>query len=189
MLDTETFFEKSLEEENRGTEAAGTDALPPLVPLRPLAAVAAPAGLRAPAPAGRRLGAAVIDRLLPLPFLVAFFWPWALVVLGYDLLRDAAGASVGKRLLGLETVQVSPDPALDGRACGVGRSLLRNLPWAAARLCYLVVVLSVAGFALDVTAGLLVLLSAGGASLGDRLGGTRVVVTDKRGGAERRETW
>ena len=131
------------------------------------------------APALRRTAAALIDRLLPLPFLSAVFWPWALVVLAYDLLRDYRGASVGKRLLGLETVMASPDPALDGLPCNVGRSLLRNLFWAGARLCYLSVLLSPAGFALDVSACLLVWLSPGGAHLGDRVGGTRVVVADR----------
>lgn len=132
---------------------------------------------------GRRLAAGLIDRLLPLPFLVAVFWPWALVVIAYDLGRDAQGASVGKRLLGLRTVTVSPDPALDGQPCSVGRSLLRNLLWAGARVCYLSVVLVPVGIALDVTGCLMALLTQDGRHLGDRIGGTRVVaVADRKGG-------
>lgn len=125
---------------------------------------------------GRRLAAGVIDRLLPLPFLATFFWPWALVVIAYDLGRDAQGASFGKRLMGLRTVMVSPDPALDGQPCTAGRSLLRNLLWAGARLCYLSVVLVPVGIVLDVTGCLMVLLTPEGRHLGDRIGGTRVVV-------------
>lgn len=163
---------------------AGLDEALPPVALRPLAAVAAPAQsgrLRVAAPAARRVGAALIDRLLPLPFLIALFWPWALVVLAYDLLRDAQGASLGKRLLGLETVMASPDTALDGRPCNVGRSLLRNLPWAGARLCYLFVLLSPVGFALDLTLCLVACLTPEGRHPGDRLGGTRVVVAERVG--------
>jgi len=128
------------------------------------------------APVLRRLAAALVDRLLPLPFLAAFFWPWALVVIAYDLGRDARGASVGKRLLGLKTVMVSPDPALDGQPCSAGRSLLRNLLWAGSRLCYLSVVLAPLGIALDVTGCLMAALTPEGRHLGDRIGGTQVVV-------------
>jgi len=124
---------------------------------------------------GRRMAAGLIDRLLLLPFLAAVFWPWALVVIAAALGRDAPGASVGKRLLGLRTVTVSPDPGLDGRPCSAGRSLLRNLLWAGARLCYLSVVLVPVGVALDVTGCLMALLAQDGRHLGDRIGGTRVV--------------
>lgn len=163
------------------TPTAGPDAPPP-GPLQSLM-IAPVSGqrsrLRVAAPAARRVGAALIDRVLPLPFLIALFWPWALVVLAYDLLRDANGASVGKRLLGLETVMASPDPALDGRPCNVGRSLLRNLPWAGARLCYLVLLLSPVGFAIDLTLCLVACLTPEGRHPGDRLGGTRVVVAER----------
>lgn len=132
---------------------------------------------------GRRIAAGLIDRLLPLPFLAAVFWPWALVVIAYDLGRDAQGASVGKRLMGLKTVTVSPDPGLDGQPCSTGRSLLRNLLWVGARVCYLSVVLVPVGIALDVTGCLMVLLTSDGRHLGDRIGGTRVVAAaDVKGG-------
>ena len=129
---------------------------------------------------GRRLAAGLIDRLIPMPFLIPLFWPWALVVLAYDLGRDAQGASVGKRLLGLQTVMVTPNPMLDGHSCTAGRSLLRNLLWAGSRLCYLSLVLVPFGFALDVTGCILAALRTDGRHLGDRLGGTRVVMAQGR---------
>lgn len=134
------------------------------------------------APAGQRQGAAVIDRLLPLPFLIPFFWPWALVVVAYDLGRDAGGASAGKRLMGLKTVMVSPDPVLDGQFCTAGRLLLRNLLCAGGRLCYFSVVLAPVGFLLDVAGCLMVCLTPEGRHLGDRLSGTRVVTAGPQGG-------
>jgi len=163
---------------------------PPALPLAPVGRPGVGARTVRPvvletAPPLRRLGAALIDRLLPLPFLAAVFWPWAVAVLAYDLLRDAHGASVGKRWLGLRTVMVSPDPAVDGQPCNAGRALLRSLPWAAARVCYLSVVLAPAGLALDVIACLLACLTPEGRHLGDRLGGTRVVVADGGPGGAR----
>lgn len=162
----------------RVAEEALGEGWPPAL-AQPLVRVVEPGGRAEKAPVLRRLGAGLIDRLLPLPFLAAFFWPWALVVLAYDLGRDAPGVSVGKRLLGLRTVMVSPDPALDGQPCTVGRSLLRNLLWAGSRLCYLSVVLSPLGIALDVTGCLMALLTPEGRHLGDRIGGTRVVAADR----------
>lgn len=181
MPETETYLDAETEEsvETVPSEAAA-DEVRVLAPVQALAP-AQFGRLRVTAPAARRVGAALIDRLLPLPFLIALFWPWALVVLAYDLLRDAQGASLGKRLLGLETVMASPDTALDGRPCNVGRSLLRNLPWAGARLCYLFVLLSPVGFALDLTLCLVACLTPEGRHPGDRLGGTRVVVADRAG--------
>lgn len=137
------------------------------------------------APVLCRVAAGLIDRLVPLPFLIPFFWPWVLVVIAYDLGRDAAGASVGKRLLGLKTVMVSPDPSLDGQACTLGRSLLRNLLWTGVRLCYLTVVLVPVGLVLDAAGCLMALLTAEGRHWGDRIGGTQVVMaaTSKGGTA------
>ena len=134
------------------------------------------------APVLRRVAAGLIDRLLPLPFLVPVFWPWAVAVAAYDLGRDASGASVGKRLLGLKTVIVSPDPALHGHPCSAGRSLLRNLLWVGTRLCYFSVVGAPIGLALDVTGCLMAALAPEGRHLGDRLGGTRVVLANGAGG-------
>ena len=196
MLDTETVPVTADNYSDPNTdvvdEAAASDALGleetpgeawPLAPIRPLAVMSPQPYVGEKAPMARRLAAAFIDRLLPLPFLIPLFWPWALVVLAYDLLRDAQGASVGKRLLGLRTVMVSPDPFLDGQPCTAGRSLLRNLLWAGARLCYLSLLLSPAGFALDVTLCLVACLTPEGRHPGDRIGGTRVVMADRQGGA------
>lgn len=82
---------------------------------------------------GRRMAAGLIDRLLPLPFLAAVFWPWALVVIAYDLGRDAQGASVGKRLLGLRPSRSRRTPVWMGgparrgvRCCGTCSGLGRG---------------------------------------------------------------
>lgn len=159
-----------------GTDEQGARLMLPIPPDRPACAA------RLSAPGLRRLAAGLIDRLLPLPFLIPLFWPWALVVLAYDLGRDARGGSIGKRLMGLETVAAVLDPALDGQPCTAGRSLLRNLLWMGSRLCYFSVFLSPIGFALDVTACLMALLTPEGRHLGDRIGGTRVVIAAGRAG-------
>ncbi len=163
------------------TDEALGDEWPPAL-AQPLVRVVEPRGRAEKAPVLRRMAAGLVDRLLPLPFLAAFFWPWALVVIAYDLGRDAQGASVGKQLLGLKTVMVSPDPALDGQPCTAGLSVLRNLLWAGARVCYLSVVLMPVGIALDVTGCLMAALTPEGRHLGDRIGGTQVVVAANRQG-------
>ena len=169
----------ALAPEGAAEQAFGEGWSAPVQPLVRVAGTAEPRGRAEKASAGRRLAAGLIDRLLPLPFLAAFFWPWALVVLAYDLGRDAPGASVGKRLLGLKTVMVSPDPILDGQPCTAGRSLLRNLLWAGSRVCYLSVALAPLGFALDVTGCVMACLTPEGRHLGDRIGGTRVVAASE----------
>ena len=166
--------------EEGAPEVLGEEWSAPAQPLVRVAWTAEPRYQAEKAPVLRRLGAALIDRLVPLPFLIPFFWPWALVVIAYDLLRDAKGASVGKRLLGLETVRVSSDPGLRGQPCTPGHSFLRNLLWAGGRLCYLSLLLSPVGFALDMTACLMAFLAPDGRHLGDRIGGTRVVENVRR---------
>jgi uncharacterized RDD family membrane protein YckC len=156
-------------------ECQGEWTPPPAQPLVRVQASWEQARLLEKASVGRRLAAGLIDRLVPMPFLIPFFWPWALVVIAYDLGRDAPGASIGKRLLGLRTVMVSPEPALDGQPCTLGRSLLRNLLWAGSRLCYLSVVLVPVGLALDLAGFLMVAFTPEGRHLGDRMGGTQVV--------------
>ena len=121
------------------------------------------------APLFRRAAAELLDRLVPLPFLAHFFWPWAFVALAYDLLSDTGGASAGKRLLGLEVRAVR-----DGARCSLARSVVRNLPWCLARLCYTSVAFVPLGLAYDLAEVLLVTFSPTGRRLGDLLAGTQV---------------
>jgi uncharacterized RDD family membrane protein YckC len=123
------------------------------------------------APVLRRVIADVIDRLLCCPLIVCFFPPWLAVVIAYDLLSDGLldGCSVGKRLMGLRTVMVS-----NGKPCNFARSFLRNVGWAAARLCYTTIWLIPFALVYDAIELLLVLFSPSGQRLGDRLAGTQV---------------
>jgi len=133
------------------------------------------------APVVRRAAADLIDRLVPLPFIAHFFWPWAIVCVAYDLLCDGTGASVGKRLMGLQAVVVSGGPERVGQPCTLGRSVLRNVLWSGARLCYTTVLLAPLGFAYDLVEVLLVLCSPNGRRLGDLLAGTQVVASSESG--------
>lgn len=136
------------------------------------------------APRLRRAAADFVDRLFPLPFVAAFFWPWAIVPLVYDLFADSRGASVGKRLLGLRTVIVSPDARKHGQPCTLGRSLLRNGTYTLARLCYLVPVLLPFGLAYDLGECLLAAFSPAGRRLGDLIAGTQVIAAESTGRRE-----
>lgn len=138
----------------------------------------------AKAPVVRRAAADIIDRLVPLPFIAHFFWPWAIVCVAYDLLCDGTGASVGKRLMGLRAVLVSGGPERAGQPCTMGRSVLRNVLWSGARLCYTTVLFAPLGFAYDLVEVLLVLCSTNGRRLGDLLAGTQVVAASGETGRE-----
>jgi uncharacterized RDD family membrane protein YckC len=118
------------------------------------------------APAFRRAAADLIDRLVPLPFIAHFFWPWALICLAYDLCCDMGGASVGKRLLGLEVRIVSP------------RTIRFGQPCCLSRLCYTSVAFLPLGVAYDLAECLLVLFHPQGRRLGDLLAGTQVVAKE-----------
>jgi uncharacterized RDD family membrane protein YckC len=131
------------------------------------------------APRLRRALADLVDRLIPMPFLAHFFWPWALVCVAYDLVTDARGGSPGKRLLGLQVQIVSPRHGLSGQPCNLGRSILRNLLWGVARLCYASSVLTPIGIAYDVMECLLAAFSPTGRRLGDLLAGTQVVAHEE----------
>jgi uncharacterized RDD family membrane protein YckC len=126
------------------------------------------------APGFRRSCADIIDRIVTLPFIAYFFPLWAFVCLGYELLSDMKGQSVGKRLLGLETVIISKNANQHGQRCNLGRSLLRNLLPCLARLCYLSHLLAPLGFIYDVVEIGLVLFSKSGRRIGDLVAGTQV---------------
>lgn len=131
----------------------------------------------AKAPVLRRAAAQIIDRLLPLPFLAVIFLPWLAVVIAYELFRDAAGASVGKRLMGLQTViATGPTP---GRPCNAGRSFLRNLGGSAVRILYAIPFLIPVGLTLDLIEALLAGFSPHGRRLGDLIAGTQVIARER----------
>jgi uncharacterized RDD family membrane protein YckC len=153
-------------------------------PLLPVRTASAPSAgqqtlLLPKAPVFRRAAADAIDRLIPLPFIAHFFPLWAVVCIAYDLCADSRGASPGKRLLGLRTVIVSAHPARQGQPCNMGRSVLRNILWCGARLCYLSAFLAPLGFAYDTIEVLLALFSPTGRRLGDLVAGTQVTVSEQ----------
>jgi uncharacterized RDD family membrane protein YckC len=81
----------------------------------------------------RRALAAIIDRLVPLPFVAYLFPVWGVLVCAYHLLCDGApsGRSVGKRASRLRVVR-----ATSLEPCGVARSVLRRLGPALCQLAY-----------------------------------------------------
>lgn len=81
------------------------------------------------APIFRRLIADFVDRAIPLPFLAYFFPFWLVICRGYDLMADMRGASVGKRLVGLEVVIVPRNATRHGPRCNPRCSIRRNGIW------------------------------------------------------------
>jgi hypothetical protein len=130
------------------------------------------------APAFRRAAADLIDRLVPLPFIAHFLWPWELVCLAYDLHCDTGGASLGKRLLGLEVRIGNPPAPRHGRPCCLPCSLVRNGLWCLARLCHASVAFLPLGLARDLAECLLILFQPQGRRLGDLIAGTQVVAKE-----------
>ena len=93
--------------------------------------------------------------------------------LAYILIADgfAGGRSIGKRLIGLQTVL--PDRR---EAAGFRESIIRNLPFAIAQLAFAVPyvgwIVSVAIMALE---GVLIIGNEQGRRLGDEIAGTQVL--------------
>lgn len=122
----------------------------------------------------RRVLADIIDRWVPCPFFAYLFPPWILAVIGYGLLCDGLmeGRSVGKRLLGLRTLDCDRlEP------CTYSRSFLRNLSWTLAQVAYTSLFLIPLAMAYDFLELLFIAFDQQGRRLGDRIGGT-VVVTE-----------
>ncbi|HEX7288568.1 MAG TPA: RDD family protein [Candidatus Angelobacter sp.] len=95
-----------------------------------------------------------------------------LLLAPYWLLRDIAGASLGKMLLGMRIV------GQDGQPATTGARVLRNLPLIAAPLCMIIPLL---GYFVTIPVALIVVLVEGtlllsqGSRLGDKMAGTVVV--------------
>ncbi len=135
----------------------------------------------------RRVGASLIDRLLPLPFLAWFFPEWTLVVLVYQLMSDSApsGRSVGKRVLRLRAVS---DQSLE--PCGLWRGVLRRSAAALSQAGYCLLGwwtgLWMAAAAYDLLSFACVCLDPQGRRPEDYLAGTRVVTEKVYRRAKRR---
>jgi len=92
-----------------------------------------------------------------------------LLLAPYWLLRDTAGASIGKLILGYRVV------LKDGRSAGVGARILRNLPLAVGPAFLVIPFLGyVLGPTISFVAILVegILLLTGGERLGDKIAGT-----------------
>lgn len=135
-----------------------------------------------PAPVGSRIGAYLIDCIpvivaIPvlvilslIPFVGGLFA--ALLYVPYWLLRDINGASMGKRAMGLEIIQV------DGTQPRAGPRVIRNITlWAPALLHIIPFIGPIlhALFALFVIGAEIILVLVGSRRIGDRLAGTMVV--------------
>ncbi|MBL8170430.1 MAG: RDD family protein [Acidobacteria bacterium] len=126
------------------------------------------------APLARRLLADVIDRLVPLPFIVAgYFWPeWILVVFAWHWLRDAGPQrrSFGKLICRLRVVQ-------DGsRArCAWWQAAMRRMGMALAQAAYCLPGWMLWAFVYDLVALSFVLLTPSGQRPEDFAAGTMVV--------------
>jgi uncharacterized RDD family membrane protein YckC len=135
-------------------------------------------GQPVPASVVLRFVAMVVDNL---PLMIVFPFTFIpiigalvtlLIIVPYWLLRDVTGAGIGKRLMGLEVIQV------DGTPPRQGPRILRNITIVAPNIC-----LVVPGFghllfflfSLIVYLGEIVLVLSGNRRLGDRLAGTMVV--------------
>jgi uncharacterized RDD family membrane protein YckC len=121
----------------------------------------------------RRVVAEVIDRLAPLPFIVAgYFWPeWLAVVFAWHLLRDAGPRrrSLGKWVCRLHVERVN------GAPCAWWQAALRRAGSAVSQVAYCVPGWWVLAFVYDLATVACVLLSPVGQRLEDWPVGTRVM--------------
>jgi len=126
------------------------------------------------APLVRRVLAEVIDRLVPLPFIVAgYFWPeWILVVFAWHWLRDAGPQrrSLGKLICRLRVV----DPVSPIR-CAWWQAVARRTGTALAQAVYCFPEWMLWAFVYDLAALASVLLSPRGQRPEDFAAGTMVV--------------
>lgn len=107
---------------------------------------------------------AVGQMIVPIGFLVG---------LAYILIADgfAGGRSIGKRLIGLQTVR--PDRR---EAAGFRESIIRNLPFAVAQLAFAVPYVGwIASVAIMAFEAVLILGNEQGRRLGDEVAGTQVL--------------
>ncbi len=127
-----------------------------------------------PAPLVRRILADVIDRLVPLPFILAgYFWPeWILVVFAWHWLRDAGPQrrSLGKLICRLRVI----DPNSPIR-CAWWQAVARRTGMALAQAAYCLPGWMLWAFVYDLVALAFALLSPRGQRLEDFAAGTMVV--------------
>lgn len=120
----------------------------------------------------RRGLAAMLDRLVPLPFIAYLFPAWGAVVFAYQLLCDGSpsGRSVGKRVARLRVVS-----AASLEPCGVARSVLRRFVPALAQLAYCSWEFVWLALVYELLTLTFILLSPSGRRPEDYLAGTQVV--------------
>jgi uncharacterized RDD family membrane protein YckC len=128
----------------------------------------------------RRLIAEAIDALVPLPFLVPMFPPWSLVSIIYTLFCDSRGASVGKKLMGISVVCVSPHRERFGRPCNAGRSLLRNAGLSLTAFGFVSAWLAPIALSYLLIEVLTAVFGRQGRRLGDLLAGTQVIARETK---------
>lgn len=126
------------------------------------------------APIARRVLADVIDRLVPLPFIVAgYFWPeWIWVVFAWHWLRDAGPQrrSFGKFICRLRVVE-----SASVVRCAWWQAIARRTGMALAQAAYCFPELMLWAFVFDLVALASVLLSPRGQRPEDLAAGTMVV--------------
>ena len=133
----------------------------------------APVSNRVQRPAfARRLLAELLDRLIPLPFILAgYFWPeWLAVVFAWHLLRDAGPRrrSLGKWVCRLRVAR------WNGASCAWWQASLRRVGSAVSQTAYCLPGWWVWAFVYDLGTVACVLLSPRGQRLEDWLAGTWV---------------
>lgn len=144
-------------------------------PVRPVAATQLIEATRwQRAPLVRRVLADVVDRLIPLPFILAgYFWPeWIWVVFAWHWLRDAGPQrrSLGKLICRLRVVDpVSP------KRCAWWQAVARRTGMALAQAVYCLPGWMLWAFVYDLVALASVLLSPRGQRPEDLAAGTMVV--------------
>ena len=125
----------------------------------------------------RRFGAFLIDLILliMLSALTTLLGPIsALLAFAYQLFRDAGGASIGKRILGLKVVSKTGKPATPVQW------ILRNVVFVLPTIALVIPALGFlaeSGLEIFIAGIELILILATGSRLGDRLAGTTVVRT------------
>ena len=119
----------------------------------------------------RRTIAEIIDRLVPLPFVVYLFPPWFVVIALYGLLRESTfkSQSIGKKIMGLRVIFL-----FDESPCAWWQGITRNLLRTLSQLSYIVGILAPLAFLYDVIS-FIAICRKKGRRPGDYMAGTMVL--------------
>jgi uncharacterized RDD family membrane protein YckC len=126
----------------------------------------------------RRALAEIIDRLVPLPFLVYLFPLWIWVIVAYHMLCDGSpsGQSVGKWVCRLCVISTA-----SGEPCGVWRAMLRRLLTTLGQAAYCAWVMIPVVVAYELVSLAFVWLNPTGRRIEDYLAGTQVITRNAYG--------